>query len=160
MFIRLTTIVFIVFLAVWARAIPPANPHLTVQEPSFGSWLFTETESPLVVVQPTSGIPLEFSWSADASWYGGIIAGYRYGWDLMNPFDANDPGWTSSGFVPDLLAADPMDFPPGVHTLHIMVIDEEGLWTLAGFLLDVLSPVSNQGLKWGALKSVYENGTR
>lgn len=160
MFIRITTILVMMALAACAHATPLGNPYLTVQEPGFGTWVFTEIESPLVVVEAAGGTPLEFTWSADASWYGGTIAGYRYGLDLMDPDDVHDPGWTTPDFVPDLLAADPIDFPSGVHTLHIMVVDEEGSWTRAGFLLDFTAPVSNQRLTWGALKSMHWGGPR
>ncbi len=70
---------------------------------------------------------MEFSWVGDASWYGGVIAGYRYGWDLVDPSDPNDPGWTTSGYELGLTAAPPQNLSLGTHTLHIMVIDEQGI---------------------------------
>lgn len=157
---RTITVLLLLSLATLAHATVPPNPHLTIQLPGFGTWLFTEIESELVIVQPTSGIPVDFSWSADADFYGGTIAGYRYGWDLLDPADTNDPGWMSPGFVPDLLAAVPVDFMPGMHTFHVMVSDGDGAWTLAGFLLNVVSPVPVHMVNWGTLKSSYRNSSK
>ena len=153
-----TSILLIILLAATAAlALPPANPHLTVQEPSLGDWLFIETDGPLVELEVTAGDLLQFSWSADASWYGGVVAGYRYGWDLINPFDPMDPNWATPGLVPGMLSAAPRSFSAGVHTLYIWVQDEEGLWTLAGFQLDVQPPVANRALTWGSVKAEYRS---
>ena len=152
----LTIITLCVLLAAAAAlALPPANPHLTVLEPSLGTWEFLETDGPLVELDVTAGDLLQFSWTADASWYGGIIAGYRYGWDLINPFDAFDPGW-ATGLEPDLLAAAPRSFAEGTHTFHIWVQDEEGLWTLAGFQLTIVPPVANETVTWSDIKALYD----
>jgi len=138
-----------------ALATPPGYPHITVEEPTFGPWVFIDIEPPLVVLQPTSGIPMEFSWVADATWYGGTIAGYRYGWDLTDPSDTNDPGWATPSFEPGLLATGPMSFQSGVHTLHIMVVDDNGSWVRVGFLLDIQDAVPVQHLTWGELKTAF-----
>jgi hypothetical protein len=158
--LRVISLLCVLLLASGAQASVVGNPHLTVQLPGHGQWLFTEVESEVVVVQPTSGIPLDFTWIADASWYGGTIFGYRYGWDLFDPGDFNDPGWTSADFVPDLLGVVPVDFEPGIHTLHIMVVDDGGSWTLAAFFIDVVSPVPTTVQRWGMLKSVFRGGPR
>ncbi len=46
---------------------------------------------------PTSTSPparsWNFSWTADASDYAGEIVSYRYGWDVSDVFDPNDPNW-------------------------------------------------------------------
>ncbi|MCP5115980.1 MAG: hypothetical protein GY953_34560, partial [bacterium] len=55
-----------------------------------------------------SGQPLNFQWLASAEVYGGEIASYRHGWDLLDVDDPNDPGWTGPpGLEPeDLYAAE------------------------------------------------------
>lgn len=150
---RMSFALLVLLVATSAFAQP--NPQLTVNLAGHGSWLFTQPESDFVVVQHASGIPIEFTWEADSSAYGGAIAGYRYGWDVVDPGDPWDPGWATSGFVPDLLAADPVVFSSGVHTFHVAVIDQAGATTLGAFLLDVTSPVASRTKSWGELKSIY-----
>lgn len=155
MTLRCLLVVFCFVVAASAHALPPAHPHVTVQEPTLGTWVFTDPEPPMVEVEVPSHAVLAFSWSADASWYGGIIAGYRCGWDLVDPMDPNDPGWVNSEADPDLLAAAPRSFEGGLHTFHVYVVDEQGPYNLVGFYVNVQPFVASERSAWGAVKALY-----
>jgi len=39
------------------------------------------------------GQELNFNWTATADYYSGLIEAYRYGWDVIDPEDPDDPNW-------------------------------------------------------------------
>jgi hypothetical protein len=127
-------------------------PILDVDEPALGSWSFEGTADPMVLLQVTTVTELSFSWLGDASGYGGTVTGYRYGWDVADPDDFNDPGWATAGYELDLLSAPPRSFLAGVHTLYVAAIDDAQGLTWAGFLIQVEPPVSVTASTWGAVK--------
>jgi hypothetical protein len=67
-------------------------PLLRVRETTLGEKQAVSTTG-LASYEIVSGQPLQFQWIADASHYSGIIDGYRYGWNVRDPEDAEDPGW-------------------------------------------------------------------
>lgn len=67
-------------------------PALSVTERFLGTELFTKTNKTRAFTI-ASKQQIEFSWFADASTYGNLIEGYRYGFNLLDPDDADDPGW-------------------------------------------------------------------
>jgi len=131
-------------------------PVLTVWEANNGQWEFTGgVPGPIELVVEVD-VALEFSWLADASGYGGIITGYRYGWDVADPDDPDDPGWATD-FQPDLLSAPPQSFSEGLHSLHILAQDSEEGMSRAWFLLDVQPNVPAVTTSWGSVKAVFRN---
>lgn len=149
---RLSLMVTVITLVTLSAVAAAANPVLSVELSGHGSWVFTQPTSGLVVLELAADIPISFTWSGDASAYGGEVVGYRYGWDLVDPGDPNDPGWTSAGFVPDLQVSSPMTFSSGIHRLHIVSMDDAGSTTEAGFHLVIVESVSNRTSTWSALK--------
>ncbi|MBK9471759.1 MAG: hypothetical protein IPO18_05675 [bacterium] len=70
---------------------------------------------------------MAFNWRADASYYNGIIASCRHGWDLLDPDDPLDPGWAvEPGLDPANLATEPISFATGEHVLTIRAVDDFG----------------------------------
>ena len=108
-------------------------PDLNVTEPELGSWEFEETAPP-VALRVWASAPLNFSWVADASTYGGTIQDYRYGWDIRNP--ENDDEWDQS-WCSTCLVTEPRNFSTGTHTLHIQARDNTGAITHAVFVLNI-----------------------
>jgi len=114
--------------------------HFEVRQGMFQpAVVLTEYYLGSVMVPPPStfiapGQPLNFSWSADASSYGGTIVSYRYGWDVIDPDDPNDPGWAAP---PGLVTAAPeRSFQEGVHAFILKVVDDSAQervvqWTLS-----------------------------
>jgi len=106
-------------------------PELTISEPNLGEWTFSGMDSPAGFTLAEAGVTLSFSWEGFADHYGGSVAGYRYGFDLWDPTDPNDPGWaTQPEPDPDLLEASPWAFSFGVHTLTVLCTDDAGFQTM------------------------------
>lgn len=136
-----------------AAALNGAAPSLTVTEDTYGSWVFEGLDTPAVVLQVPSGALLLFSWQGDASAYGGTVDGYRYGWDLSDPSDPNDPGWAVVGYVSDLLSAAPTSFGAGTHALTVEVRDTAGTVTRATVMIEIQAGVPVEPRTWGSIKA-------
>jgi hypothetical protein len=132
-----------------------ADPVLSVTEPGLGSWDFEGLAASPVVLEVTENAELNFGWLGDASGYGGTIQGYRFGWDLTDPDDPLDPGWTTAGYELDLLAAPPRSFAGGVHTLHVACADDAGGLSRAWFRLEIVPTVPATRTGWGAVKEAF-----
>jgi hypothetical protein len=152
--LRARTLLVILSLMLLPAVSAAQSPVLTVTEPELGSWVFEGLDTPVVELQVLSGEALDFSWIGDASGYSGTVAGYRYGWDVMDPTDPNDPGW-ATGFQAGLLAAPTQSFSAGVHTLFVEVMDDADGLTRAGFLLTV-QVVPSAAQSWGAVKGDFK----
>jgi hypothetical protein len=108
------------------------GPLLIVRNQYLGSVVTTVCNHPLTILDLPAGIPVEFSWTADASDYGGSEAGYRYGWDIK---DLNDPDQWDVDYSP--FPPPPEGQPPGArsvprtfnfgtHVFTIEVVDNSG----------------------------------
>jgi len=108
------------------------RPDVTICEPFLGCPSASEIYNEIA-----SGQPLNFSWIADASSYGGTIVSYRHAWDLVDPDDPNDPGWAvPPGLEPENLFATERSFNEGLHNFYLRVVDNSGQtrnisWTLS-----------------------------
>lgn len=108
---------------------------------------FTVTEKFLGRFGPTTGVnnfrsfdiaagqELEFTWGADASGYLGTVESYRYGWNVGDPTDPDDPGWAlQPGLSPQHLATPRgLSFNAGNHQLTVQVVDNSNQvsrWTI------------------------------
>lgn len=112
-------------------------PLLSVTETSFGQEAFVGmTGTSTHDISP--GQTLEFSWTADASSYFGEVVGYRYGWDLIDANDPNDPGWeVDEG---DWSSAPGRSFQTGTHSFVVQAIDRAGHISRATYVLTVVAP--------------------
>jgi len=118
------------------------RPLLVVRERFLGTFSGVSVIAPSTI-DIAKNQPLRFQWSGDASSYGGTIAGYRYGWDVTEPDDPNDPGWQVQFGLSDAHMEAPVrTFGSGQHTLLIQCIDNSGLMTEARIILSVV-PVPN-----------------
>ena len=116
--------------------------HIHVQAGTFrpevvlAEYFMGVSTAPLRVTSIAPGQPLNFSWTASAAAYGGTIVSYRYGWDLVDVNDPNDPGWA----VPpgDDLRAPERIFQAGLHMFTLEVVDDSGQSTLRQWQLSVV----------------------
>jgi len=95
------------------------------------------TTAPVILDLP-AGLPIGFSWGADASSYGGTVTGYRYGWDIL---DLNDPEQWEIDFTPFVgrRAISPTRlFFFGTHTFFLEVIDNNGLLTRITIVINIV----------------------
>ena len=123
----------------------PAGPLITYIEPILGSGSFLGTNYRPDVYAVPAGFPLNFSWSADASTYGGIVKSYRYGWDIA---DLNDPAEWDCSASPYVKAAPTTKFYSGIHTLFIEAVDDYGAVTIAQIEIDVITALMDRNLMW------------
>lgn len=122
-------------------------PALTVA----GSFFATQTFTGLfgsVRIDIAQGQPVSFNWYGDANEYGGVIMGYRYGWDIEDVNNESDPGWQILfGDTEQHTYAPTRTFDSGIHTLVIETRDNSGQVTRVRYVLtvvpipDVQSPV-------------------
>jgi hypothetical protein len=120
-------------------------PLLAVSEPTLGHWLVEEFDATYqVYVMP--GWQLQFTWQNVAGKPVRAVQFYRYGWDLTDPDNVDDPGWSvarGSGRI--YQQTDTMMFEQGVHTLTIASWDGDQLVARANFVIyaePVRSPAS------------------
>jgi len=134
------------------------SPSLTVYEPFLGVETVYFTMS-LSSYEIAAGQKLNFSWVADADEYAGVIDSYRYGWDVVDPNDPDDPGWAIlPGLGPDNLRTLPTSFESGIHSLTVQVLDNSGLESRLKILLDVVPvPALEQQKPLLLIDDVFEN---
>ncbi len=83
--------------------------------------------------------PVAFMWAATADNYASTVVAYRYGWDLVDATDENDPGWAlPPGNTPDHRRAPQRTFAFGTHTLTVQAWDEAGGLTRINIVLNVV----------------------
>ena len=121
------------------------GPTLDLQEPYLGFFRFVGDNPLPVNVDIPGGVPLNFSWAADASEYGTGISCYRYGWDIA---DLNDPSHWSTACTPDLTYAPEKRFYSGVHTFYVEVRDDLGYTTLGGIQISIVPFTMERNLLW------------
>jgi hypothetical protein len=126
-------------------------PTITITEATHGSWNFTGTASPPVAIVHGQGVALEFSWSATPG-SGTAIIDYRYGWDLLDPNDNSDPGWTGWGSAQ---FAPPLSFIAGVHAFTAEARDDLGQVGRGTLQITIEDPVGTEHTTWGAIKALY-----
>ncbi len=122
-----------------------AGPELRVSEPYLGWWQYIGIDNRTEVFRLPAGFVVRFSWSADASSYGGEIASYRYGWDIV---DLNDPGEWAIDPNPFVKSAPPVSFASGVHTLYIEAVDNNGAATMAQMEINIFALNMTRNLLW------------
>jgi subtilisin-like proprotein convertase family protein len=106
-----------------------------------------------------SGQELNFSWGATAEAYAGIVESYRYGWDVVEVANPNDPGWAlPPGNSNQHRRSPTTSFSSGVHTLTIEVRDNSGQVTRIVYRLSVVQappPAEQLPLLW--VDDVYDH---
>jgi len=92
---------------------------LALTVPGYGRWLLNSDDPPLDIAADPS-VPVQCFWQVvDAKPLGGVLT-YRYGWNVIDPDDADDPGWYGprhSGYKSQ--QTQPMEIWDGVHELTI-----------------------------------------
>jgi hypothetical protein len=113
-------------------------PLLTVFEPYLGTANYAGTGN-VASYDILPMFELNFSWEGTADDYGAAIAAYRWGWDVADPNDPNDPGWAvAPGISPEHLQTGPMSFSSGIHTLTIRCWDDLDQLTQVVIFLEVV----------------------
>jgi hypothetical protein len=94
--------------------------------------------TPVTVIDLPASVEIVFRWRADASSYGGTVAGYRYGWDID---DLNDPTqWETdlTPFTSAVASAPSRHFYYGTHTFSVEVVDDSGQCARAEIKINIV----------------------
>ncbi len=137
----------LLLMATAASAQPELTVTVTLPVPS-ANWSFTGMSTDPVLVSLESGMPVAFSWSTD------VWSEFRIGWDLLDPGDPFDPGWTAPGFDP-LLTSATRTFTAGVHMFTVDARDAEGGLTRGQFIVQVIPVVPVQADSWSGVLLRY-----
>jgi hypothetical protein len=123
----------------------PSGPLLYVQERFIGTVRFLGLDqSPSILAIP-SGLPLNFTWEADASADGQTIAGFRYGWDITDP---NDPEEWPVASDPLLKRAPTVVWNFGQHLLLVEAKDNAGAITMARIQVNIVPFPMDRPVLW------------
>ena len=123
----------------------PTGPLVTYYEPILGTGNFIGLNFRPAVYAVPAGFPMSFSWSGDASMYGGVVQSFRYGWDVA---DINDPAEWDCNPSPYVKSAPTARFYSGVHTLFIEALDDYGAVTIAQIEIEVITALMDRNLLW------------
>jgi len=114
------------------------GPLLIVKNGFIGSFKSTTATTALSIVDMPANVPLVFTWTADAASYGGVVVGYRYGWDVN---DLSKPEQWAVDWTPftQKQAESPVQiWFFGTHTFHVEVMDNSGYISRVGIKINVV----------------------
>jgi len=114
------------------------GPILTVTNRYLGTLVTANTKTPLTIVDLPAGVPMEFEFEADAESYGGLVAGYRYGWDILDLNDEEEWDITYTPFVAPRAKSPARTFFFGAHTFHVEVVDNSGFKSRIGVTVNII----------------------
>ncbi len=103
-----------------------SGPTLTVLNGYFGRVISASCDYPLTIVDFGAGLPASFTLSACAEAYGGTIAGYRYGWDMLDPSDPEQWEIDLTPLPSPSVTLPPRAFAFGTHVLTVEAVDNSG----------------------------------
>jgi hypothetical protein len=120
-------------------------PTLIVSEPFLGTVTAVNTGT----IKPydiTPGQDLNFSWIATAEEYAGIIEAYRYGWDVTDPNNPNDPKWALPWGNGTAWRRASNRFDEGTHFFTVQTRDNSGTLSRITYILTVVQtpPLEDQ----------------
>jgi hypothetical protein len=126
-------------------AMQPTGPVLRVSEPFLGTFSFLGVDFRPEQASVPPGFEMNWTWTGDASSYGGVVQSFRYGWDVA---DLNDPAEWDVFPSPHVTTASPKTFYSGIHTLFVESADNLGTKTLGTIEVTVIPIVMTRDLLW------------
>ena len=103
-----------------------AGPILTVLNRYIGVLRTASPETPPTIIDLPAGVAMMFEFEGDASSYGGLVSGYRYGWDILDLNDDEQWEIDFTPFIGDRAKSPPRTFFFGTHSFFIEVVDNSG----------------------------------
>ncbi len=126
-------------------AIKPTGPVLTVKEPYLGIYEFQGTSYSPRKIKVPAGFKINFSWKGDASFYGSIVSGFRYGWDITS---IDDPSQWETEISPHVTSIPEKKFFGGTHTLFVESVDQLGVRTIGRIEIEIFQLSMPRNLLW------------
>jgi len=119
-----------------------SGPQLYVFNQYIGTIVTSVTNKPPVIIDMPAGVPMQFTFWGDAEQYGGLVMGYRYGWDIS---DLSDPSQWEISYTPFTGTGDrktakspSRTFYFGTHTFDVEIKDSSGFVSLAEIKVNVV----------------------
>jgi hypothetical protein len=114
------------------------GPLLIANNGFIGTFKSTTATTSLSIVDMPANVPLIFEWSASAESYGGVVPGYRYGWDIndLNNDDQWAVDWTP--FTATTAESPSQTWFFGTHTFHVEAIDNSGYVSRIGIKINIV----------------------
>ncbi|RKZ09759.1 hypothetical protein DRQ32_07825, partial [bacterium] len=114
------------------------SPFLSVTERFLGTDSFQKTNSAKRFTIASKQV-VEFEWFADASSYGNLVEGYRYGFSLVDPNDPDDPNWVVPwGDGPNWRRSAPRTFAQGSPNFIVQARDSSNQISRGTYLFQVV----------------------
>lgn len=147
----------ILFVAVFpALALAGDGPILSLSGTAIAP---VESSDAMLVVAAAvdAGADIQYCWSAIPGTGGSPVASYRYGWDVLDPGDPDDPGWAGPvvGFDGSESCSPVQSFLTGSHAFVVQVTDEAVVVTRVVVQISVNEVVPATARSWSAVKGVY-----
>ena len=157
---RTMTIVLCV-CCVFAPSAATAGPAVTFDGTGIGT---VQTSDPQLVLGPVTvdaGVDLQYCWTAIPGTGGSPVAAYRFGWNLLDPGDPFDPGWSIpvTPFDGSEVCSDVQVFLQGSPNFVLEVSDEQDGRTQITVQLQVIQPVPDMVRTLTTLKARYRSGS-
>ncbi|HER20054.1 MAG TPA: hypothetical protein ENO14_03305, partial [Chromatiales bacterium] len=119
-----------------------AGPQLNVFNEYIGTVRSSNPNPSVVIVDLPSSIPIQFTITASADYYGGLVTGYRYGWDVLNlsnpdEWEIDVTPFTDARGDPTAKTV-PRTFYFGTHTFDVEVYDHSGLLSRVEIKVNVI----------------------
>ncbi len=116
------------------------GPVLSVYNKYVGTMITSSPDAALTIIDLPAKVPMSFRWTANAAGYGGVVSGYRYGWDIQ---DLNDDSQWDVLFTPFVTDDNSAQSPPRTfefdsHTFHVEVIDNSGYTSRIGVRINIV----------------------
>ncbi|MDH3198091.1 MAG: hypothetical protein OEO21_07605 [Candidatus Krumholzibacteria bacterium] len=134
---------------------PTSGPTLEVTGDLIDPIVATSTTTPVTEVDVGPGTPISFCLTADASQYGGVVEGYRTGWDIGDPDDDDAWGMAFTPFPTATVCTSPQTFTAGSHMFYAEVIDDVGGKSRVPILVHIVAPTPVEQTTWGRIKELY-----
>ena len=115
-----------------------SGPLFSLTNRFIGTILATNVFTALRIIDLPAGVPMFFEWEATADHYGGVVAGYRYGWDILDLSDDTQWDIDFTPFVATRAQSPPRTFFFGTHTFYCEVIDNSGFKSRIGVTLNIV----------------------
>jgi hypothetical protein len=119
-----------------------SGPYLEIYEPIMKDFRFLGRNLNTEQREFPSGVPLQFRWNADATYYGGEVTGFRYGWDIVSIAEWDTP------FLPGLVSMPEITFHYGTHILTVEARDQVGKITTGRIEITTVPFPMDRNLLW------------
>ncbi|UCG52271.1 MAG: hypothetical protein JSW58_01570 [Candidatus Latescibacterota bacterium] len=117
-----------------------SGPLLIVFNRYVGNVVTTSPTTAPVFIDLPAKVPMSFRWEADASSYGGVVSGYRYGWDIQDLSEDEqwDIDWTPFVTENNTAESPARTYEFDSHTFHVEVIDNSGYKSRVGVRVNIV----------------------